>query len=116
MAKVTVRANHTIRVCIAPGKAGDKAKGIAPTKPVVKDYEKGTLFNMDADEAKALEKQDALKIVGDAPAAPEAEKAKPAAKAPRKAKEAAPVNPATTTPVETPEGDADDGGEGSDPI
>lgn len=115
MSKVTVRANHTIRVCLTPGKAGDKAKGIAPVAPVVKDYEKGTLFNMDADEAKALEKQGALKIVGAAPEAAEAEKAKPGPK-PRKAKETAAANPATTTPVETPDGEGDGEGEGGDPI
>lgn len=45
MSKLSMKAVHAITRAKEPGKAGDKAKGIPPVRPVTEDIKPGTIFN-----------------------------------------------------------------------
>lgn len=94
-------ARHLIPMTLTPGKAGDKAKGIAPVAPKVKEVKPGERIMLDPEDAETkflLANGAIVKADADDDRAP--------------AKAAAPAKKAAAKDDGAGEGDGDDGKDG----
>ncbi len=115
MAKELVyTTKHTVHITTAPGKPGDKAKGVSPTPPQVKEIGPNRRVSLDPDSQVAKDLLAAKAIVlAKVENEPEVETVttKPARKAPAK-KTAA--NPAAKAAAKDADSETGEGGEGSE--
>lgn len=103
-----------IRIGLAPGQPGDKAKGIRPVPPKVRDIAPGTHFVTDEQTAAGLIASGAAKQAS-LPKAPEVVNLAETEPAPAPAKATKPKaapKPKATNPAAAAPADAGDGGEG----
>lgn len=101
----TLRAIHTIHMTLTPGKDGDKAKGVAPTRPEVAVIQPGTRF-----KAQSAEQEAELLGMGAASLAEDPKSDEVVDTSGSKPKKAAATKPAaatTTKPTEGGEGEGD---------
>lgn len=101
-------AKHLIPLTVAPGKAGDKAKGIAPVKPKVKEITPGERVMMDPEDetTKFLLEQGALELAPTDDAKAVTKTTEPAKKTSAPAKK---TTASKTTASKKDEGSSDDG-------
>ncbi len=112
----TLRAVNTIVMCVEPGKAGDKAKGIAPIRPKLVTILPKTRFKAQSEQQEdELLSQGAAVIAEDLKADPVIDPtADTKPKTPAKSKAKAAEKPAEAEKPDAPEageGEGDDDGE-----
>lgn len=119
MAKELVyTTKHTVHITTAPGKPGDKAKGISPTPPQVKEIGPNRRVSLDPDSQVAKDLLAAKAIVlAKVENEPEVETVttKPARKAPAKKTAAKPAaKPAAKDAAKDADSETGEGGEGGE--